>query len=491
MNIADFGRYIRGISDVTTRTAAYQWYAQHIDMMEVGMDTFVSTYQAYEKASFIKSLNPTMKVFGYDYDQTMCQHTVCTYTNPANTNQNNLPEDQYLHFSEDTQLQFTALDGTVLPTVTVPGCPEPDAVSASCRAQVFIWNDSRWLPNLKNAAWQAWYADHLLAEMEYDRFNIRNSTDGLFLDEHGIGFSITMSIGASTKILSGGGIREYNGLVPHDYHTGTYDTLDQQYTTDVNAWLTYLRGRLSAAGKFAHINTAEYFTDPHAYSQNLAIGGAMTEHLHRADDWTQGSAQYQTFINQVAQMVGDGGSIDLAGTWCYNGPANFTAGNYPSSTERFRMWNLAGYYLVKEPVGSAGIVWFDPNLCIDPDGPNPLSFEDEWLNAYQVDVGQPVDTATVIQSGSRACTPQGYKIFARQYTNAYVLVRPRDDWNCQTYDDTTAVTVPLSEPMVMLEPDGTTSAPMNSVSIRNAEAVILFPAPDTTPPATITDLRVQ
>lgn len=493
IRVADMGRPVKWMSDPNQRAAAYEWYARHVDLAEVGLDTFTYTFQNSEKSLPLKQRNPTITTTGYDIFLAICQHAGC-YDNPsANTNENALPEDYYLHFATTTRLAFSALDGTPITTITVPGCPVGTPITADCRVQTYIWTDARWLTNVRNQDWQHWYADHLVDELSDDPLLPGNVTDGLYLDESGPGFAVTVGIGSQTTILSGGAIREYDNRIPRDPSTEpNADALDAEYSTDVTSWLTYLQERLAAAGKFAHVNTAEWFMDPSTFQEGLAMKGVFTEHLHTADDWRVGTNQYEQFISQVQQLEAVGGSIDLAGTLCYDGPATYTAGNYPTAADRFKMWNLASYYLVKEPVGSSGKAWFDPNLCIHADSATPLDFEQQWLLAYEKDVGQPVDLPSTAVAGSTSCNSMyGFKVFERHYTNMTVLVRPRDGWTCTDYGDDTAATVSLDRPMVMLEPDGTYSAPMTSVLVRNAEAVILFDAPDTTAPSPINNLTAN
>src|SRR5690348_13646936 len=109
------------------------------------------------------------------------------------------------------------------------------------------------------------------------------------------------------------------------------------------------------------------------------------------------------------------------------------------------MWNLASYYLLKEAPGDRGIVYFDPNLCIRADSTAPLSFEDEWLKAYEVDVGQPRDTVTAQQR-------QGAEVFVRRFDRARVLVRPPDRGRVE-YGDASGIRIPLAAPQRMLRGD--------------------------------------
>lgn len=491
LNVIDSGLELNWIPDATTKAAAFQWFTQHVDLMMSPMDNFKNQYSD-TTANYLRSLNPSIKSYGYDLDLTMCQSAHCDDTQGPNPYQSNLPEDQYLHFSQDTQVDFKALDGSDLGTVSIPGCPSPNPITAACRVQTYIWTAKRWVANVANASWQQWFADHLINEMTLNSSGQSVPVDSLELDEHGPGFSLTMGIGYQTIILSGGGVREYYSYIPRNYKTSgfyNYDFLDVLYNTDVVNWLSYVQSRLAAAGKTLQVNVAGYILEPKGQAQALAAKGVLTEHVSSADVII-GASQYQQYLTNINQVTAAGGLVNLSGDGCTAGPTGYTAGSYPTSTSRYQMWNLADYYLMKEPLGSGGIVYFNPNLCIQPGSATPLSFENDWLAAFERDVGQPQAATSVVKQGAIACDPQGYKVFGRQYDQALVLLRPRDGANCTDYGDSTAVSVPLPTTMAILQPDGTLSAPMTSVPVRNAEAVILFPV-DATPPATVTDLQAH
>jgi hypothetical protein len=140
------------------------------------------------------------------------------------------------------------------------------------------------------------------------------------------------------------------------------------------------------------------------------------------------------------------------------------------------MWRLASYYYLRGYADSPGMVYFDPSFCNENS-----SLEDyvqEWAVAYEFDIGDPVGDGYVMQEGQAGCG-SSYKIYAREYTHALVLVRPQDNWNCTEFDDSTAAQVSLSQPMQLLQADGSLSATLETVRIRNAEAVILVE--DTSP----------
>lgn len=462
INIADFGRALPWQADPSVKAAAYNWFGQHVDLAEVTGN-----------ATDLRSTNSTMRLFIYQLD-------LSTF---ANTDSASLPEEYFLHFSEDTQLRFRALDGSTITTVTITGCPSSQPVNRNCRVQSYIWTDRRYVFNLKSATWQDWKATQLVNSTGH-------TLNGVFLDEHGPGFVQPLSWGSQSVIESGGRIRELGDLVPGS----SGDALDQDYNTSMVAWLSYLRTRFQQAGKFVMLNPATYMLDPMVVDQIRALQGVSTEFMHRPDSWA-GAYQYQQFIDVVKDVASNGGTVDLHGTWCYTGPSGYTNGNYGSSAARYRMWRLASYYILKESVGSAGLVYLDLALCSNSTV-QPLQDPNEWLAAYQVSIGQPVGDSYVHQQGTAGLASSdgrqcAYKIFGRTYTNALVLVRPKDMWDCTDFGDGGAAVVTLPEPGYVLREDGSLSARMTTVTIRNAEAVIVYgistaPSNTASAPSTVT-----
>jgi hypothetical protein len=81
--------------------------------------------------------------------------------------------------------------------------------------------------------------------------------------------------------------------------------------------------------------------------------------------WAGRGLPISTIHDLVKRLTANGGVIDLFGSGCYTGPAGYTAGSFNSPQERYRMWQLAGYYVLKEPSGRAGRVFFDPTFWRD------------------------------------------------------------------------------------------------------------------------------
>lgn len=507
INILDFGTNVRALQDGAIRREGYEWYARHVDSMFINMDTFTHYYDANMKATAIKALNPSMKVFGEDLDQYMCQHRGCNSAREPNTAVENLPEDYYLHFSTDTHIDFYGYDGVTFEgDIDIPGCPASEQVTSACRIQFWEYNHNKsWITNMKSAGWRDWFAGHLIDEMTVNGGQ-ENPTDTILLDGHGPGFTLMMGVGYLNKITSGGNIREYNDRAPtlaewvyypdRKVYGYSYDDLDREFNTDVSNWLVYLRTRLATVGKTVRINIGDNITDPLSFEQALAANSIVTEHMNKPTNYVFGVNYYQKTIQNLGQITANGGTVDFLGTLCQITPSalvetfpSFTAGNYGSPIDRYRMWTLADYYIMKESPTDAGLVYFNPTLCLGATTTPAQDLDAQWLAAYEINVGLPVADPVLLQQGSMSCAADGYGVFSRQYSNALILVRARGGSQCNDFGDATAVTVPLETPMSMLNPDGTLSESMTSVSIRNAEAVILMTPPDNTPPGRVLDLR--
>lgn len=458
IHIADFGRALPYTGDPAIRTAGYDWFSSHIDLAE-----------AHGNVSEFRSRNPNIQIFAYQLDLYVIQ----------NPDAANLPESYFLHFSEDTQLRFYGLDRREIATITIPGCPAPNPVTINCRVQVYNWSDKGWIFNLGDVQFQTWKTQQMMT-------NIGRSSNGVFLDAHGPGFTLSHSWGNQTVAISGSGIREYGGQRPGP-------DLDRSYNAAMVIWLDYVYTQFKQVGKFVIVNVAGYMLDSLSIDQFMAGRGLDTEFMHRPDTWA-GAYQYQQFADLINDLSSRGGIVDLHGTWCYQGPSGYTPGNYSSPLGRYRMWRLASYYQVKEPVGSPGMVYFNTAFCSN----TTIRVQDdptEWLPAYQVNVGQPTGdtvtyqqgTAGIASSDSRPCP---YTVFSRSYTNAMILVRSKDFWDCTDYGDAASVTVTLPSPGQLLKEDGSLGPQITSIRLRNAEAAIVYgitTAPPSSPAATTAD----
>jgi hypothetical protein len=423
------------------RRSVEQWLADRVDVNE-------------EDAG-IRDYDPGVAIFRYDLDLTA-----------ITTTSGGLPagEEAYLHFAEETVIQYRDLAGNdVGAPVTIPGSPAGSPPTEASRIRLYMWDSHRYAFDLADPGFREWQTARLLDRMGTDY-------DGVFLDEHSPGFKRAMYLGQN-RILSGGAVRELDGLRPSEPNLSgrNYNELDRRYSGTVVGWLTHLRAACDAAGKFILVNPAQYYWLDLAENEYTAAGGVTLELVHKPYDWS--SSGYGNFAERVRRAVDNGVLVDLNGRACDGSPGAYTAGSYPHRDDRYRMWRLASYYYVRGMPGSPGVAYFDPSFCRDNDSLD--DFVAEWAPAYEVDIGDPLGDGYVLQSGRAGCAAS-YRIYARDYTFGRVLVRPQDAYDCNAYGDESAVEVALDEPMSILWADGTLSGPVDAVTLRNSEAVVLL-----------------
>jgi hypothetical protein len=425
--ISDFARGYYW-SGEPTKDADREWLAARVDLIEgnAATDPYVQAMRRW---------NPTLGVFRYRLD----------HYDFANDQSRGYPESHVLHVTNTTKMALKSRDVGEQSLTFAPGD----------RFQFLVWNDRYVMFNVKDPGLRQWNARRLLSDLD--------GLQGLFLDAHAHDFPTVIGItNGQTKIAAGGGIAEYGGRTPTD------PTLIQEYQRDMVTWLAELAANAKAKGKFLLLNQAGYMLDPSAKQQILAANGAATEFMHQPLAWA-GAYQYAEYLALTKQLVDAGGVIDAEGHWCYIG--NLDRG-------RWNLWRLAAYYHIKEPVGSPGKAYLNLSLCSNSTI-RPSQDRPEWLPAYQMNVGQPVSQTTLFKEGKAGmATSDGrqcdYKIYGREYTNALILVRPKDFWDCTDFGDGASAMVTLPRAMRLLQADGTLGEAASTVRIRNAEAAILM-----------------
>ncbi len=423
------------------RDAVEQWLADHLDINEG--DTGVRDH------------DPDVEIFRYALD--------LTAITPSS---NALPTDEtaYLHFSEDTVIQYRDLSGNDIgEPVTIPGCPADGLPTAESRLHLYMWDSYRYAFDPSNETFREWQTERLLAGLglEYD---------GVFLDEHSPGLRRGLYFNQN-RVLSGGAVREFDDLRTTESNLPglTYNELDRHYSAAVVDWLTELRVAMECADKFILINPAQYYWVDLSENEWTAAGGVTLELVHTPFNWS--SSGFGSYAAQVRRGLDAGVRMDLNGNACSSPPSDYASTNYPDGYDRYRMWRLAAYYFVRGAHDSLGTAYFDPSFCSR--NTSLADYEDEWAMAYEYEIGDPLDEGGVVMSGDGGCSGS-YRIYARSYTYGTILVRPQDDSSCDEFGASTQVAVDLTEPMRLLLADGTLSEPVTTVGLCNSEAVILI-----------------
>jgi hypothetical protein len=455
INIFDFGRSLYLAFPSATQR---QWMSQHLDAVEVS-----------NNMAAVQQYNSTIAMSSYQTDMSILQSTAGGLTD----------ESFFLHFSEPTTIQMWNLAKTaVVNTMTIQGCP--GTPTPSCRVQNYLWSDYRYIFYLPSPTLRPWLANRVLGPTNTYGTPTTGHTR-VWIDEHAPGFQWPLSFGYQNVVIAGGMIKEF-GIRAQD------PAIDGPYNQTVVDWLTYLKTQADAAGQKVLINANNQVNNSYIVSQESAIKGFDTESYFEPD-LIVSPADFAGLATRVNTAVAGGGWVSLHGTWGDPVPGGYTNGNYSSVTARAKMWRLAGYYLLRERPGAGqpGIVYFNPRF-----GSNNPPFDINgdiaaWLNAYQVSPGLPTGSMYTHQTGTAGGV--AYTIYGRAMEKATVLLRPRDCSSCTNYGDSSAATVTFASPVQVLKEDGTLGPQTSTVSIRNAEAVILFKN-DSVPPATPQNLKV-
>ncbi|MBA2683205.1 MAG: Ig-like domain-containing protein [Gemmatimonadaceae bacterium] len=303
---------------------------------------------------------------------------------------------------------------------------------AAHRVQMKIWDSMRFAINPSDAGQRAYQVDRLQ--------RVAQNEDGVFLDEFGGGMS-----GASK---------------PSDEFAtpATYMTSETELIAKVHE---------AIKPRFLLINIGEYWTP--ADSAIVVAGGGA--HLERTNfPFTDRlPARWTQIDNLLAMNV----YTEFVTLWTYTDWIrsrsskfkSFAGGMYSSQLERGQLMQLASYYMA---------VPADPSrYSLDMQNMWDVRPDTAWMAAVEADVGHPREARHSIASGVDAAG-QKYRIYARDFDHAYVVIRPQADWRPQLYADSTGIVVPLPTPMRPLHRDGSLGAAVNSVTLRNVEAAILF-----------------
>ncbi len=295
-----------------------------------------------------------------------------------------------------------------------------------------IWASLRWAINP---------GDPGLIAYNQDRFGrvCGTSDDFVFIDEH-----------SSDEINRFAGSDEYPVLA------------DLQ-----NAVVALLTAERASLGRPIQINTAEYITT----LDKRCVIAAGADHMELANNpFNQFNPDRWTFQDQCL----DGGAFvetvsarDFAEAAALTG---YPAGNDLSVAGRFKMCELASYYMVVRAPGGQMSIFMSNNGW----GNHPWSAQ--WIAASEVNVGAPLAARYVYQSGTDG-RGKAYVIYARNFDKCLVLYRPAKAWDDQVWGDDTIVNVnlPGGETWKQVRSDGTLAGSfVTSFNLRQAEAMIMM-----------------
>ena len=302
--------------------------------------------------------------------------------------------------------------------------------SEGTRLTAHIWDSDRWMINPSDPGARAYTIDR------YRR--LVQGTSGVFIDE----------------ASSGDILPRVRGAVEFE---------ESRYEADYTSLLAAIKREIGS--KKIMLNTAEYTRD--FDRANAAAAGAVHLELFNNPLKTQMTERWR-WVEELRSL---GVDVDMESpypaSWADEHSYEYPKGNYATSGQRLRMWELASYYMV---VGQS-----PDGLYLHlkaPDWQTPLS--DYWLPAIEANIGHPVNARSEKAQGTDP-TGQAYTIYQREFDRALVLIRPQRGWGAQNYTDATAVEValPSGEIWLPLHADGTLGASVTRVKLRNSESLIL------------------
>ena len=403
---------IQYLADAAARSAEYAWSARHFDRLILDWGDARSVPE-------YRRLMPGAELYRY----------VLTWT--VAVTGSNLPTDPAVTYYTHMQQWYAAhpqyqIENAFLHDATRCGA---STKSPDCRLSVHIWSSDRWIMNPGDAGLR-----------EYNRARlspIASDVDGLFIDEH--------SSGDMADRLTSRAVLEYP-----DWSIYQRDIV--QVLRDVRA---------AVGGKRLLLNTYNY-TTPWDVEMTVAAGGAHAEAFNNPvyPDMERRWRHVETLLAAGASMDMPPQGGDM--------PASYTAGTFETAGARRRIWHLASYYLVAPT--QPGLLFFN---AIGDQFEQP--FAESWLGAVEANVGAPAASRYVFAEGVDG-TGRRYRVWAREYERALVLVRPAIEWGANTFGDETAVgiTLPTAERFRPLDANGRLSPAVGNIQLRTGEAAILI-----------------
>lgn len=457
------------------------WRAAHYDML---IGTVVRSVDA------IRAINPHARLFEY-----MCpRYDVYGRTGSHIiewVNDNGYePEDFYMHYREDTEVPHWSSDVLVegYPPGIIPGwnpnwSPGDPPASATDRAMsrvvgFFNTADDQWyMFDVNYAGFRNFVLDWVATTLDGSRLGLSYSTgpiDGIMMD-WGIYYP-DFNEGNLEKS------EEYYGIPldeDHPYPIGV-ETLYPELASGLKERLGRAIDVMPNYGHVFFLSREDRFslnvqkTSPWIWGEVWVMYRGYhsptlgpTRVINYESDYENGIANIVTQTRRGGRRVL--GARDLAG-----------AGE---GSDRGKLYTLAMYYLVH----SANTFYLYETHNHHNKATHISSWQ--WNPAVEFDVGQPTQIPPgavdfegrpntnehyVLTTGPDPYNPDlTYKVLARRFTNALVLVKmlPRGS----VVDDNSLTTHALDRSYVPLKADGTLGDVTTEVQIRNNEGVILIP----------------
>jgi hypothetical protein len=302
------------------------------------------------------------------------------------------------------------------------------AADSANRITTTMWQSARWLTNPGDSGFRDWLRERVKGM----------GGDGAFIDELGTGV-VQQHLPAATLEYANYGA----------YYTAFRDMLSMLRSSvpdRIEANLTsYARAEDDLEAVAAGAMMAEFVNYPYA-----EIEGHWT-HLEKL-------IAQDVVVHLTARLAASGKGATTDGA---------TPGNYASVAQRALMWEYASYLLILDPARMDNL-YFNPfaNFAVNP--------QQAWLAAFERDIGAPSGPRRQFAAGTDSAGQQ-YRVWARDFAAALVLIRPKTYWGHKVAGEASAVPVelPANATWQLLNPNGSLGAPITVVHLRASEAVVL------------------
>ena len=366
-------------------------------------------------------------------------------------------EIAYLHYRDDTRVVLER------DTLLIPGWGSGSARSpAEARIPVYYKDLSRRLINVSTPQSAALHRQ-VMVQLAFDTPFEGTSLypDGIFLDNTG------KELWNYGTIISGGHVRE----APGHPIIGSPEFRSWYWTQNMCPFLTGLKDTLETASSWAKDKERKYLMincsnawDDSYISRDVADVLFMEFEYNPVRSFGLGAIDEAYRRDQLAAE---------AGIACfYSASMTRTVSRFPGSysQEEIMLGNLCWYLMTRTPL----TIFYQQGT----NSPNTPDWNNlTWIGAMDVadrQLGEAVGAPYTLAQGT---DPLGnpYLVKARRYENGFVLLRNRGDWN-QGIGPETAVNVTLPAFLAPVSPGGSIGKPVDTVSLRNGQGVLLLGA---------------
>ena len=426
------------------QTGEDTWIVQHYDLL-------VFDNNNYNYLDQLKAAGGTTRMVWYQLWDTMGAGDTTRYNTLAQwcTQRGVDVETMFLHYSEPTTI---TINGT---TYNVPSYSSANPKSAS-RAYGYIWGSLRWIFNVGNPNFQQFRAEKVYASVTTPPPGEVNVFDGIFADE-AIDRKVARQGDDGVSSLSGGGIQEYSDM-PGSWTLHCWDSAfaQSQWYADWVALAQAVRSYLDGRGLSAKITMLNAGNGWWTSTCEQGSKAAYRELWLIAGSWGCNSDSALGLIKSQS-AAGVAQAIHFEGR----------TSAYPNDPDRVRLWALGTFYLTK-----SDYTYFTPEY--DPTGGGYGGYmPNKWFGAIEYNVGTPTGDYYTFATGTDP-VGQPYKVYARKFTQALVLVRVYQNSSYANFSDSTAVSVSLGGSYFKVRANGTLDTTASTTaSLRNGEGAIL------------------